>query len=390
MKLTQRVVDTASLQPGEKEKILWDTEISGFGLRLRPGGSKTFVFSYRFGRVKRKMKLGAAAAIPMATARKNASDLAAKVHLGEDPQGSKLIAKQETELTFGALAERFLEARRSELRSRTAYEYERHLRRDARSLHNVPIGNVTQADIARLLNSAAGDVTANRLRSTLSAMFGWVLREGVVLPRGNPAAYTNKRKETARERVLSDDEIKTIWHAATGTFGDILKLLLLTGQRASEIAGLRWDEIEGDMIALPSERTKNGRAHAIPLSDPAIAIIRHIPQRHACVFGRDGNGWRGWSPAKERLAAIIGDAVEPWTPHDMRRTAATGMAELGVQPHVVEAVLNHISGHKSGVAGVYNKAVYAKEKREALNLWAEHIMAIVEDRDSTVTPLRRA
>jgi integrase len=110
------------------------------------------------------------------------------------------------------------------------------------------------------------------------------------------------------------------------------------------------------------------------------------------VFGRDDTGFQGWSKAKEKIddRTAKKKAIDHWTPHDLRRTVATRMADLGVQPHIVEAVLNHVSGHKSGVAGIYNRATYAKEKREALSLWGEHVMALVEGRDATVVPLRRA
>jgi integrase len=210
-------------------------------------------------------------------------------------------------------------------------------------------------------------------------MFAWALGEGIVLPHGNPAAYVNKRAEVARDRVLSDKELRAIWKGVgTDQYAHILRLLILTGARAEEIAGLRWAEITGSEILLPSERTKNQRAHVIPLSKPAKVILSGIEQSHRqFVFGRDDTGFQGWSKSKERLDAKLGDRVAPWRVHDLRRTCATGMAELGVQPHIIEAVLNHVSGHKGGVAGIYNRATYDKEKREALNLWAAHVVALV-------------
>jgi integrase len=255
---------------------------------------------------------------------------------------------------------------------------------------------VSQHNIASLLNTIAkevGDVTANRLRGSLCSLFGWVIREGVRLPEGNVASYTNKRQEKARDRVLSDTELKTIWNAgADDEYGVILKLLILTAQRANEIAGLRWDEVHNEQIVLPSERTKNKRPHVIPLSEPAKTILvafRRGDRTH--VFGRIDTGFQGWHVAKKVLnSRIIGKSLAHWTPHDLRRTAATRMAELGVQPHIIEAVLNHVSGHKGGVAGIYNRATYDKEKREALNLWAEHVTAIVEGRKAAVVPLRWA
>jgi integrase len=379
MKLTNRSVHALSLPAGKAEAIFFDDDVPGFGLRLRAAGSRTWVFRYRVGQTQRSMKLGNATSVSLATARKNASELEAQVRLGGDPASQKEVSKQKAEYTFETVAERFLAARRPELRPATMLEYERHLRRDARSLHRLPIANVLQADIARLLNNAAGPVSANRLRATLSTMFAWALGEGIVLPHGNPAAYVNKRAEVARDRVLSDKELRAIWKGVgTDQYAHILRLLILTGARAEEIAGLRWAEITGSEILLPSERTKNQRAHVIPLSKPAKVILSGIEQSHRqFVFGRDDTGFQGWSKSKERLDAKLGDRVAPWRVHDLRRTCATGMAELGVQPHIIEAVLNHVSGHKGGVAGIYNRATYDKEKREALNLWAAHVVALV-------------
>jgi integrase len=263
----------------------------------------------------------------------------------------------------------------------------------------LPITAVTQRDVAILLGNianASGNVTSNRVRASLYAFFSWVIREGIRLPEGNIVAYTNTREEKSRERVLSDAELKAIWNACLDDhFGAIIKLLMLTGLRANEIQGLRWDELHDDQIVLPGERTKNKRAHIVPLNDPAKAILAAIERRdRKHVFGRDDTGFQGSSKAQPKLDARIveaeGKPLPHWTPHDLRRTAATRMAELGVQPHVIEAVLNHVSGHKSGVAGIYNRATYDREKREALNLWAAHLLAVIEGKRPTVVPLKRA
>lgn len=193
--------------------------------------------------------------------------------------------------------------------------------------------------------------------------------------------------------MLSDAELKTIWAACAGDdYGAVLRLLMLTGQRAQEIGSLRWGEVHDDQIVLPAERTKNSRAHIVPLSEPARAIVGAFNNKgRTHVFGRDDTGFQGWSKAKEKIDARIAavGALPHWTPHDLRRTVATRMAELGVQPHVVEAVLNHASG-RSGVAGIYNRATYAREKRDALYLWAEHLLAVIESRKAAIVPLKRA
>ena len=158
------------------------------------------------------------------------------------------------------------------------------------------------------------------------------------LPEGNVVAYTNKHKEKSRDRVLTDAELKTIWKACPDSdFGAIIKLLILTGQRANEIGGLRWDELHDEQIVLPSVRTKNKRAHIVPLSDPARAILGQFrADGRTHVFGRvDSAGFDGWGYAKRIFDARIAEKGKPlahWTVHDLRRTVATRMAELGVQP----------------------------------------------------------
>jgi integrase len=216
------------------------------------------------------------------------------------------------------------------------------------------------------------------------------MREGIQLPMGNIASLTNVRQEKSRDRVLSNDELKAIWRACSDSdFGAIVKLLILTGQRRTEIGGLAWAEIGDGEIVLPASRTKNKKAHIIPLSEPARKILRNHQSDVSHVFGSGDRGFTDWSKSKAALDSRL-TGVSDWRLHDLRRTAVTRMAELGVQPHVIEAVVNHVSGHKGGVAGIYNRAGYAKEKREALALWAEHLMALVEGRKAVILPIKRA
>jgi integrase len=207
---------------------------------------------------------------------------------------------------------------------------------------------------------------------------------------------TNKHFDGAksRDRVLTDRELAVIWKALPESdYGAIVRLLILTGQRREEIGALRWSEVdvEGGAIALPPARTKNKRPHDVPLSKLALAILESRPARAGrdLVFGdgpgaRNGqppgpeSGFQGWSHCKTVLDKQT-SSIGPWRLHDVRRTVATRMAELGVPPHVIEAVLNHVSGHKAGVAGVYNRSSYAVEKRAALDLWGRHVQALTAD-----------
>jgi integrase len=266
------------------------------------------------------------------------------------------------------------------LRARTIRISAYHLTKLWRALHKVPLGAIGRQVVAAHLRSIAGDngrASANRARSTLSAMFAWAIGEG--LCEVNPVIGTNTLDEKPRERVLSDMELAAIWKACPDAdYGRIVKLLMLTAQRREEIGALRWSEIDFDakLITLPSTRTKNGRPHEIPLSDSAVAVLEGCIRHRDLVFGARGkNGLAGWHDGKTALDNACG--VKDWTLHDLRRTAATRMADIGVQPHIIEAVLNHVSGHKAGVAGTYNRSVYANEKRAALDAWANHLRVII-------------
>jgi integrase len=270
---------------------------------------------------------------------------------------------------------------------------EQHLLDLWKPLHTMPLTKVDRRTIAKRLSELVttnGPATADRARAVLSAFFTWAMREGLV--EANPVAATNRPCDgKGRERVLSNAELAKIWYAAgDDPYGTIIKLLILTGQRREEIGGLRWSEIDfaTRLIRLPAGRVKNGRPHDVPLSDPAITLLRAVPVMAGrdFVFGSGASGFSGFSIPKRALD--VRAAISPWVLHDLRRSCATHMAEIGIAPHIVEAVLNHVSGHKAGIAGIYNRAAYEREKRPALDLWAEHVTALVEDRTTNVVPLR--
>jgi integrase len=180
-----------------------------------------------------------------------------------------------------------------------------------------------------------------------------------------------------------------------------MKLLALTGQRAAEISGLKWSELHGDAFVLPPERTKNGKEHGVPLSEPARAIIGGQPRRQGSdgklrdfVFGYADGPFSGWTGGRKllntRIEKATGQALPHWTPHDLRRSFATHASKLGIQPHVIEAILNHVSGFRAGVAGIYNRNPYDAEKRTALALWADHLLAIVNGHESNVVSFAAA
>jgi integrase len=397
MRLTAKNVRDLPLPEGKSDHVYWDETITGLGLRIRASGARVLIFQY--GRMPtRRMKLGVVGAVDFETARKTAQKLYHQVQLGEDPAGERAEAKAKTAETFEAILRTYLEWKRPQVRASTMTGIERDLLVYAKTLHPLPLVKIERRQIAAVLAQLVqnnGAVTANRTRASLSAFFSWAIGEGIIDT--NAVSGTNRQEEKARDRVLLAEELKAVWNALPeNNFGSIMKLLVLTGCRADEIAGLRWEEVRDDRIELPGARTKNGRAHTIPLSEPARAVIAAQP-RHSDEFvfvSLTGRPFRSFARCKilldEAIAKTGGKPLNHWTIHDLRRTAATMMAEIDIQPHIIEAVLNHVSGHKAGVAGIYNRANYEAEKRTALCRWAEHVTAIVEGRESNVTPLRRA
>jgi integrase len=255
-----------------------------------------------------------------------------------------------------------------------------------RPLHTAAIRDITRADIAAVLNTIKKDHspnTADAVRGKLSALFTWAIQQG--FRDDNPVMGTERPERTPpRERVLSGVELAAIWNACgDDEFGRIVRLLALLGCRRSEVGGMRESEFspDGTTWTLPAERSKNGRALTLSLPSQAIAIVRSVEAKgRDQLFGDRSEGFTSWDSNKQALDARLGDAVKPWRLHDLRRTVATGMADLGVEPRVIEAVLKHHSGHRSGVAGVYNRSPYAKPVQIALASWAEHVLSLAEGR----------
>ena len=400
MKLTPATIRSLSLPEGKIDETFTDDDLPGLGLRIRAGGSKTWVYRYKLGNRFRRVTLGALAAMTSAQARKAAGDLHAMVRLGRDPAGERDEGRARAAETVAAALQAYLPYQQSRLRPRSYAEVERHLQKHWRSLHVMPLTAIDRRAVASRLAVIAeqsGPVQANRARASLACFFGWAIREG--LADANPVAATGKRPERSRERVLSLDELKAIWNATADAsdYSAVIRLLMLTGARLNEIAALRWSEIHHDRIILPAARTKNDRQHEIAVSRPARATLAARPRRPGrdLIFGRrHSRPLSGWTELKAgldaRIAAAREEPLPAWTHHDVRRSVATHMAEIGVQPHVVELVLNHVSGHKHGVAGIYNRATYEREKAAALSLWGEHLLAAVEERESKVVPMVRA
>jgi integrase len=395
MKFTKATVAALTMPAGKSDHTVWDSDLPGFGVRMR-NDSMSWLIQYRIGRQQRRESLGDTRKVRLEDARRAAQQRFAQAQLGIDPVAVKAEAAMAA-LTFGAIADRFLAVKAEIYRPSTYKHAQRYLEQHWRPLRGRPIASVSRADVAALLHDLSqrhGRVAAARARDTLSSMFTWAMKEGIT--EVNPTTHTNTPDAgvKARDRVLSLTEIAAVWHACENdNFGRIIKLLILTACRRTEIGSLRWDEIDFDAgtITICAERSKNGRAHMLPLPEPALEILHSTPRYEAtCLFGL--NGFSAWSPATRNLRRRIvasGEKAGDFTLHDFRRSAITHMAEIGVQPHVLEALANHVSGFKRGVAGIYNRAAYQAEKAAALTLWAEHLLAAVEGQETRVVPLRR-
>jgi integrase len=353
---------------------LWDTHVTGFGARRQTNGVFYYV-RYRHNGQQTVHSIGRHGPLTPDTARAKARQLLGLVAGGADPFAQALSGEG-----FATTVDRYLDRKRSLVKPNSFREVERYLRDHSSPLHRLRLGEIDRRKIAALLGeieTTSGAVTRNRLRSALSAFFAWCITEGLLDT--NPVTGTAQADEGgSRERVLTPEELRALWRGLDdGPFSEILRLLLLTGQRRNEIGRLQWSEIDlpRKLIVLGPARVKNSRQHEVPLSHQALAIVERLPRRNSSTFlFSDKQGFGDWDGAKIRLDQRLG--IAPWRIHDLRRTAATGMAELGVQPHIIEAVLNHVSGHKAGVAGIYNRARYEGEMSDALQRWADHVEKI--------------
>jgi integrase len=396
VKLTTTAIKALTLPPGVADRTFWDDDIGGFGLRLRAGGSARWVVQYDMAGKTKRVTLGTTALLDVGAARTKAKDLLAHVRLGGDPAAEKRSHRARAAETFVAILPRYLICKQRDCRQSSFKQIERRLWKLAQPLHPLPITAIDRRSIASLIAAVAdsnGPSAATNLHGTLSGCFSWLMGAGLL--EQNPMLYANKPKPLpARDRMPTENELRSAW-AALGDddYSDIFKLLTYTACRRGEIGGLRWDEVdlEKAVIELPGARMKNGKPHVVPLSEPALAILK-TRQRNGRehVFGRGTSGFQGWSWRRKDLDDKIAGKRPDWVLHDLRRLASTTMHDkLGIQPHIVERVLAHV-GHQSGVAGTYNKAAYLGEKRRALERWAAHVTAIttVEPAAAKVVQLR--
>jgi integrase len=381
-KISKQTVDRLPLNT-----MLWDSALVGFGCR-RQRRSAFYLIRYRINGRQRFLTLGRHGAFTPDTARREAQRLLGIIASGSDPALAKAEDRQKLAETLGAELTRYLERKRGALKPRAYAETERHLMVHAKPLHNLPLSKIDRRAIAvRLgeIETQSGPVARNRVRSSISAFFNYAIREGLIDL--NPVAMTAKVDEgNGRDRVLSETELSAILGAlGQDQFSEIVRLLILTAQRREEIGSLRWSEIdwERNLIVLPPDRVKNSRLHQLPMSRQVRAILERQERRNGrdLIFGTGQGGFSGWSTSKAELDSRIELANLPmsdWRLHDLRRSAATHLGELGTLPHVIEAILNHVSGFRAGVSGIYNRARYADEMRSALQKWADYIDTLTQ------------
>ena len=337
-------------------------------------------------RKKTKLTLGTLPALPLAAARLAAGEAATALASGRDPAIERKTARHaaaNSADTVGALLTAFEKQHVERLRSSAGVrsQIERHIRpawemRKAASIDSHEVVNLVES-----IGAERGPIAANRALATIRKFFRWCIPRVKEL-RFSPAAGVVPSKEEPREHTLNDAELRAVW-LATSKAGDpfavMIRLLVLTGQRRNEVAGMRWSELKGTTWTIPKARTKNKRDHVVPLSEHAVALIRSMPKIVDCDFVLTTNGKApisGFSRYKTALDKSLGDTVVPWRLHDLRRTAASGMQRLGVAVPVIERALNHVSGSFAGVAGIYQRDPLADDVRAGLAKWAAHVNAL--------------
>jgi len=353
--------------PQRGQKKYWDKSLPSFGIRVSQGGSKTFVLN----RDNNLITIGRFGVLKLAEARTEAKKLLAEFTLGKvRPQS----------LTFAEAVQLYLEDKGKSRRGRTVRDYKRLL---GRLNFNGQLSDLTHDDVSRKLAKFTAPQEYNHLLVAFRVFENWCIKRRYITH-----AFTaglSQHATRSRTRVLTDAEVKLIWHASDSEdlpapFRTIVKLLILTGQRRSEIGALQTSWINDNTIALPPSLTKNRREHVFPLGTMAASLCASAtatPQV-GLLFparGKEMQPFNGWSKSKASLDAASG--VEDWTLHDLRRTYATTMAKLGVPIHIIERLLNHVSGSFAGIVSVYNRNQYLPEMREAVLKYESHLKPLL-------------
>ena len=384
IKLTKSAID--ALPTPSSDVVYWDAAYPGFGVKITPTGRKVFIVLYRTGGARsylRKYTIGPYGRVTLHQARVAAQRVFAAKHEGRDPAAEKREAKRRVVADrVDDLLENFIAQRLS--KNRSVVEISRLLRREvgkpwaSRSIHTIGKRDVVEVVSAIVQRGAPG--AANKTLKSLKTFMRWCVGQAV-LDQSPAEGVPLPTKEVARDRVLDDTELTQVIFAARkigGPYGAIVELLALTGQRREEVACLHWEELDlaQRIWTIPKARTKNAKAHIVHLSRQVLAVLKRADQRGPLVFTLLGTkSFQDFTHAKRRLDQLSG--VTGWRLHDLRRTCVSGMARLGVAPHVADKILNHQVGTISGVAAVYQRHEFLAERRAALDLWGAHVDRIL-------------
>jgi integrase len=359
--------------PAEGQIDIWDQVLPGFGVRVGYGGRKAFIVGTRInGKFRRITLKPAYPHLELAEARSQAKQIIADAQAGIGPDERK---KRDAKKSFRAVADAFMVAHGNKLRTRK--EVRRKIDIDLRAWHDLQISDIKREDIQELVRekAATSPIAANRLISQITKIFNWAVKESII--KSSPAVLLDRPgEETERERNLSAEEIRTVWAAFDEIgypWGPLFKMLLVTGQRRGEVAGMRWSEITAEGWLLPGERAKKGKGHLVPLSTLAREIFGGVPEIGDLVFrSRNDKPLQGWTRAIDRARQLSG--LKSWHLHDLRRTFATQLRSIGVDRLVVSKLLNHA---EAGVTKVYDRWAADPEKTAAMERWANRLREII-------------
>ena len=366
--------------PATGNRVHYDDEVPGFGLRVTKAGARAFVLNYHVDGRERRLTLGSWPSWSATAARLRARELRKQVDQGVDPLGVK--AERRKAPTFGDLADQYLEQHASKKKS--GYRDEEYLRRDVLPLWgNRKAQDIEQDDVIELIDRKAqdGPIAANRLRAVIYKLFNWAIskRKGVA---ANPCVNTERPGvEKERDRTLSETEIPQFWSALDSArmsahVRTILRLVLVTAQRPGEVCEIEYKDIEGEWWTVPAEKAKNRRLHRVPLVRLAFELLDPRASERWVFPSPRGDSPIQVNALTHALRRNKHLGLAPFTAHDLRRTAATETAKIGVPEFVIARVLNHAESERK-VTKVYVRYSYDKEKRRALERWERKLRSII-------------
>ncbi len=419
MKLTKRSIDQLSCPPERKDILVFDSEVKGFGLRITASGAKIFIFQYRAGgRVRRKV-LGEYGVLTVKVARDKAEILRGQVLEGADPVVSEATAKRDADrdasadaLTFGRLVGMWRDAKKLSRRAKPLHGAFMTLHRHFGPWWSLPARSIDADEVAQRIE---GIVEAGKPGAALSAfrICRGVYRWAVAARKVTASPFVGLAppgKDGVRDRVLTNSELGEAWRAGSALgypFGTCIQMMMLTLQRRSDVSGMKWSEISEDKISedeipkdmwiwnIEKQRYKTKVAHLVHITETARAVLRSVPRREGCdlVFTTDGlTHISGFSKAMRALKTAIAEersqnTARPnqgpldWIFHDFRRTGVTAMARMGHPPHVADKILGHRAGTLSGVAAIYQRYEFLRERAQAHSAWDKYVAAAAEGRN---------